>query len=135
VLDAGGPPCYCGKHGCVETFLSGPGMARDYAEHGGEATLDARAIATRAGQGDALAEAAVRRYLHRFARAMSVVINILDPHAIVLGGGLSSITRLYTEGRGLIATQVFNDELRTRILKNVHGDSSGVRGAAQLWPA
>jgi fructokinase len=133
VLEPDGPPCYCGKRGCVETFLSGPGLARDFTAHGGDATLDARAIAAAAGQGDVLAEAAMQRYLGRFGHALSVVINILDPDAIVLGGGMSNITRLYTEGRACVKRQVFNDELRTRILPNLHGDSSGVRGAAQLW--
>jgi len=133
VLEADGPPCYCGKRGCVETFLSGPGLARDFAAQGG-ATLDARAIATAAGQGDVLADAAMQRYLDRFGRALSVVINILDPDAIVLGGGMSNIARLYTEGRDYVARHTFNDELRTRILPNRHGDSSGVRGAARLWP-
>jgi len=133
VLEPDGPPCYCGKRGCVETFLSGPGLARDFAAHGGDATLDARAIATAAEQGDVLAEAAMQRYLDRFGRALSVVINILDPDAIVLGGGMSNIARLYTDGRACVRYQIFNDELRTRILPNLHGDSSGVRGAAQLW--
>ena len=134
VLEPDGPPCYCGKRGCVETFLSGPGLARDFTSQGGNAALDARAIAMAAEQGDVLAEAAMQRYLHRFGRALSVVINILDPDAIVLGGGLSNIARLYTEGREHVARYIFNDELRTRILPNLHGDSSGVRGAAQLWP-
>jgi fructokinase len=135
VLEPDGPPCYCGQRGCVETFLSGPGLARDFAVHGGDATLDARAIATAAEQGDTVAEAALQRYLDRFGRALSVVINILDPDAIVLGGGLSNITRLYSDGRAQVARHVFNDELLTRVVRNVHGDSSGVRGAAQLWAA
>lgn len=134
VLDADGPPCYCGKRGCVETFLSGPGLARDHATHGGDPALDAQAIVARAAAGDAVAEAAMRRYLDRFGRALSVVVNILDPDAIVLGGGMSNIARLYTEGRHQLARRVFNDELRTALLPNAHGDSSGVRGAAQLWP-
>jgi fructokinase len=150
VLVADGPACYCGKRGCVETFLSGPGLARDYAAHRGDPALDAQAIVARASAGDAPAEAAMQRYLDRFARALSVVINILDPDAVVLGGGMSNIPRLYTEGRALLARQVFdaqgranaagagcagaaNDELRTALLRHVHGDSSGVRGAAQLW--
>lgn len=135
VLEPDGPPCYCGKRGCVETFLSGPGLARDFATLGGDATLDTRAIAMTAEQGDVLAEATMQRYLDRFGRALSVVINILDPDAIVLGGGMSNITRLYTEGREHVSRYIFNDELRTRILPNLHGDSSGVRGAAQLWPS
>ena len=132
VLEADGPPCYCGKRGCVETFLSGPGLARDFAAHGD--AHDARAIATAAEHGNVRAEAAMQRYLDRFGRALSMVINILDPDAIVLGGGLSNIARLYTEGRVHVARHTFSDELRTRILPNRHGDSSGVRGAAQLWP-
>jgi fructokinase len=134
VLEADGPPCYCGKRGCVETFLSGPGLARDFATQTGNTTFDARAIAAAAERGDARAEAAMQHYLNRFGRALSVVINILDPDAIVLGGGMSNIARLYTEGREHAARHTFNDELRTRILPNRHGDSSGVRGAAQLWP-
>lgn len=134
-LEPDGPRCYCGKLGCVETFLSGPGLARDYAAHSGKPGIDAEAIVAAASQGEAMAEAAIQRYLDRFGRALATVINILDPHAIVLGGGMSNIARLYTEGRERVAKYVFNDELRTKILPNVHGDSSGVRGAAQLWPA
>lgn len=135
VLEPDGPPCYCGKHGCVETFLSGPGLVRDYAAQGGNAAIDASTISEQAAQGDALAEVVMQRYLERFGRALSVVINILDPDAIVLGGGMSNIARLYTEGREQVSRHTFNNELRTRILPNLHGDSSGVRGAAQLWPA
>lgn len=135
MLEADGPLCYCGKHGCVETFLSGPGLVHDFVAHGGDTTLDARAIVAAAQHGEALAEAALQRYLDRFGRALSVVINILDPDVIVLGGGMSNIARLYTEGRASVGRYVFNDELRTRILPNQHGDSSGVRGAAQLWKA
>jgi fructokinase len=135
VLETDGPPCYCGKHGCVETLLSGPGLARDYVLHGGDPSLDAKQIVAHAEQGDARAEAAMQRYLDRFGRALSTVINILDPDVVVLGGGMSNIARLCTDGRERVARYVFNDELRTRILPHVHGDSSGVRGAAQLWPA
>jgi fructokinase len=135
VLEPDGPPCYCGKRGCVETFLSGPGLARDFALAGGDTTIDARAIVELAAKRDARADVAMQRYLERFGRALSVVVNILDPDAIVLGGGLSNIARLYTEGREQLAKSVFNDELRTALLPHVHGDSSGVRGAAQLWPA
>jgi fructokinase len=133
VLDAEGPPCYCGKRGCVETLLSGPGLTRDYLANGGEPGSGTHAIVERAAAGDAVAEAAMQRYLDRFGRALSVVINILDPHAVVLGGGMSNIERLYTEGRDRVARYLFNDELRTPILRHRHGDSSGVRGAAQLW--
>ncbi|MHB8729458.1 MAG: ROK family protein [Sulfuricaulis sp.] len=135
VLEAGGPPCYCGKRGCVETLLSGPGLMLDYVKHGGDPTHDTRAIVARAAAGDDGAERAMQRYLDRFGRALSAVINILDPDAIVLGGGMSNIVRLYAEGRARIEDSIFNDELRTRILPHLHGDSSGVRGAAQLWPA
>ena len=135
MLEADGPKCYCGRRGCVETFLSGSGLVRDYVTRGGKTGLDAKAVASAAAQGDAAAEAAMQRYLDRFGRALAVVINILDPHVIVLGGGMSNIKRLYAEGREHVARHVFNDELRTKILPNVHGDSSGVRGAAQLWPA
>lgn len=131
-LEPDGPTCYCGRLGCVETFLSGPGLIRDYVAHGGNPGLDAKDIATAVG--DNLAEAAMQRYLDRFGRALATVINILDPNTIVLGGGMSNIARLYTEGRKRVEKHVFNDELRTKILSNVHGDSSGVRGAAQLWP-
>ena len=102
--------------------------------HGGDPSLDAKQIVTHAEQGDTRAEAAMQRYLDRFGRALSTVINILDPDVIVLGGGMSNIARLCTDGRERVAHYVFNDELRTRILPHVHGDSSGVRGAAQLWP-
>ena len=150
VLETDGPPCYCGKHGCVETLLSGPGLAHDYALHGGDPSLDAKHIVAHAEQGDTRAEAAMQRYFDRFGRALSTVINILDPDVVVLGGGMSNIARLCTDGRERVARYVFdaqgsanvagdrtsrstNDELRTRILPHVHGDSSGVRGAAQLW--
>ena len=133
ILEPDGPPCYCGKRGCVETFLSGPGLVRDYAAHGGDDTLAAKDIVLLAEKGNSRAEAALQRYLERFGRALSVAINILDPDAIVLGGGMSNIARLYTDGRHSVARHVFNDELRTKILPHVHGDSSGVRGAAQLW--
>ncbi|HEU5339121.1 MAG TPA: ROK family protein [Sulfuricaulis sp.] len=135
ILEADGPPCYCGKRGCVETFLSGPGLVQDWARHGGDAALAAKNIVALAEQGDPQAEAALRRYLYRFGKALSVVINILDPDVVVLGGGMSNIRRLYSEGPDFVRGHVFNDELRTRILPNAHGDSSGVRGAAQLWPA
>jgi len=134
VLEADGPPCYCGKRGCVETFLSGPGLARDYAAHGG-AALGADEIVVRAGAGEPSARTALDRYLDRFGRALSVVVNILDPDVVVLGGGMSNIDALYTAGRARLAAYVFNDELRTEIARNEHGDSSGVRGAAQLWEA
>lgn len=132
-LEHDGPPCYCGRNGCVETLLSGPGLARDYASQGGSAGADAHRIVELAAAGEVVAEAALQRFFARFGRAIATVINILDPDVVVLGGGLSNIERLYDEGRRAAAGHVFNDELRTRIVKNCHGDSSGVRGAAQLW--
>jgi fructokinase len=134
-LETDGPQCYCGRRGCVETLISGPGVARDYAGHAGGDTVGVPEILARAAAGEVAAEAALQRFFARFGRALAGVINILDPHAIVLGGGLSNMQRLYTEGVAQVRRHVFNDELRTPILPNRHGDSSGVRGAAQLWPA
>jgi fructokinase len=127
-----GAPCYCGKHGCIETFLSGPGLARDYAYLSGK-TLTAEAVAARVGE-DAIAEAALQRYENRLARALASVINLLDPHVIVLGGGVSNVARLYTRVPALWGRWVFSDVVHTRLVRNAHGDSSGVRGAAWLWP-
>lgn len=135
ILEADGPPCYCGKRGCVETFLSGPGLLSDYRRHGGDAGIDTQEIVRRARGGDAIAGQAMQRYIDRFGRALAVVVNILDPDIVVLGGGMSNLDRLYTEGRAAAARHVFNDELATPIVKNLHGDSAGVRGAAWLWPA
>lgn len=126
-----GPPCYCGKHGCIETFVSGPGLARDYAAWGG-ASISAAEIVSRVAS-DALAEAALARYEQRLARALATVINLLDPHVIVLGGGMSNTQRLYTNVPALWGHWVFSDVVRTQLKRNVHGDSSGVRGAAWLW--
>jgi fructokinase len=126
------PPCYCGRAGCVETYLSGPGLARDHARMGGGA-LTAVEIAQRAGAGDAACEATLVRYEARLARALAQVINILDPDVIVLGGGLSAIARLYDNVPRLWAPHVFSDRIDTRLVRNCHGDSSGVRGAAWLW--
>jgi fructokinase len=135
LLEADGPPCYCGRRGCVETLLSGPGMSRDHHQNGGEANTDPATIIQLADAGDAIAEATVERYLSRFGRAVATVINILDPHAIVLGGGMSNIDLLYTRGREMIEPHVFSDYFSTPVLRNEHGDSSGVLGAAQLWGA
>jgi len=126
------PGCYCGRAGCVETFLSGPGMRRDHAHFSGE-NKDAVEIAANAAAGDAACVATLCRYEARLARALAVVINILDPDAIVLGGGLSNIDRLYDSVPKLWTAQVFSDKVATRFLKSRHGDASGVRGAAWLW--
>ncbi|HSO07483.1 MAG TPA: ROK family protein, partial [Pelomicrobium sp.] len=127
-----GPPCYCGKNGCVETFLSGPGLAFDHQLASGE-VLDAVTIAERAAAGDTGCERSLARYEHRLARALATVINVLDPDVIVLGGGLSNLERLYRNVPVLWAPWVFSDVVRTQLVKNAHGDSSGVRGAAWLW--
>jgi len=134
ILEPDGPPCYCGRRGCVETFLSGPGLVADYAREGGETCLDAVQVTDRATAGDPVAAAALDRYLTRFGRALAGVINILDPDAVILGGGLSNISRLYLDGPDCVARHVFNEDFRTPVLQNHHGDSAGVRGAAQLWP-
>jgi fructokinase len=126
------PPCYCGRSGCVETYLSGPGLAADHARHGGE-RLAAVEIAARAAGGDAGCEATLRRYEERLARSLAVVINILDPDAIVLGGGLSNVARLYETVPAIWGRDVFSDEVRTRLLAPRHGDAGGARGAAWLW--
>jgi fructokinase len=127
-----GPPCYCGKTACVETFLSGPGLARDYLEATGR-TLGAPEIVAGAAAGDGEAEAALRRYEDRMARALATVVNVLDPDVIVLGGGMSRIARLYPNVPRLLLQYAFSDSLATRIVPPAHGDSSGVRGAAWLW--
>ena len=126
--------CYCGRAGCVETWLSGPAMAADHRAVSGE-TLDAATIATRADAGDAACEATVQRYTARLARALASVINLLDPEVIVLGGGLSQVARLYENVPRLWPAHVFSDTVSTRLLPARHGDASGVRGAAWLWPA
>jgi fructokinase len=132
--EADWPPCYCGRRGCVETFLSGPGLARDHAAfNGGGETLDAETIAARAAAGDDACAATLARYEERLSRALAVVINTLDPNIIVLGGGLSNLGRLYDNVPRLWGAHVFSDHVATRLLKNRHGDSSGVRGAAWLW--
>ena len=126
------PACYCGRQGCVETFLSGPGLAADHRRAGG-AALEAAQIAAAAAAGEPCAVATLDRYCARLARALAVVINIVDPDVIVLGGGLSGIAALYDEVPRRWTPHVFSDTVRTRLLPPVHGDSSGVRGAAWLW--
>ena len=128
-----GPQCYCGRTGCLETFLSGPGMARDHQTKSG-ADGDACAIAAAASRGDAAACATLDRYERRLARGLASVINLIDPDVIVLGGGVSNIRRLYENVPRLWPQYVFSDAIATRLLPAAHGDSSGVRGAACLWP-
>jgi fructokinase len=119
------PPCYCGRIGCIETYLSGPGLSRDHEKTTGQ-RLAAEAIA-------ALRNESLSRYEERLARSLAGVINILDPEVIVLGGGMSKVARLYTEVPSLWARHVFSDRVGTKLLPPVHRDSSGVRGAAWLW--
>ena len=126
------PACYCGRHGCIETYLCGPALTRDHTQHTGE-TLDPAQIDQRAAGGDPACEATLRRYEARLGRALAGVINILDPQIIVLGGGLSNLARLYRNLPACCSRQVFSGEFHTRIVPPVHGDSSGVRGAAWLW--
>jgi fructokinase len=128
-----GPHCYCGRNGCIESFLSGPGLARDYQEYC-EGLLAADEIVRRADAGEACADACMGRFEHRLARGLAHVINILDPDVIVLGGGLSRIARLYDNVPRLWGEFVFSDGVDTPLRPPLHGDSSGVRGAAWLWP-
>ncbi|HZR25716.1 MAG TPA: ROK family protein, partial [Vicinamibacterales bacterium] len=124
-----GPSCYCGRAGCIETFLSGPGLTLDY-----DGETPAIEIARRAAAGEAAAQAALARYADRMARALASIINVIDPDVIVLGGGLSNIEPLYTSVPQLWGRHIFSDHVVTRLVRARHGDSSGVRGAAWLWP-
>jgi len=129
--------CYCGRRGCVELYLSGPGLAADHRRSVGKlagADSSPATIAQSAAAGDADCEATLQRYEARLARALAQVINILDPDVIVLGGGLSNMDRLYQNVPRLWVEHVFSDQVATKLLKHRHGDSSGVRGAAWLWP-
>jgi len=129
-----GPPCYCGKHGCIETFASGPGLAADFARVSGR-RLTAVEIAAAAEAGDPEARATLARHADRLARGLASVINILDPEVIVLGGGLSNLAHLYQALPPLLGRWLFSDGVATRLVPPLHGDSSGVRGAAWLWGA
>ena len=129
-----GPDCYCGKKGCIESWLSGPGFAADYMLDAREA-LSPAAIVAAADAGNRPARLALRRYADRLARALAHAINILDPHVIVLGGGMSNIAALYDEIPARWGAYVFSDTVETRLARHAHGDASGVRGAAWLWPA
>jgi predicted NBD/HSP70 family sugar kinase len=120
------PPCYCGRAGCIETYLSGPGLSRDHEALTGQ-KLGAEEIVKH--------EKTMLRYAERLARALAGVINVLDPDVIVLGGGMSNVARLYTDVPRLWTRSGFSDHVATRLARNAHGDSSGVRGAAWLWDA
>jgi fructokinase len=128
--------CYCGRRRCIETFLSGPGLAADHRRNtpGAPASLYAAAIAALARAGDADARATMARFYERVAGALATVINVLDPDVVVLGGGLSNIEPLCDEMRARLPAHVFSDAVATPVVRNRHGDSSGVRGAAWLWP-
>lgn len=129
-----GPECYCGKRGCIETWLSGPGLTADHERRAGT-HLSPADIAARSAIGDPDARATLERHADRFARALSMVINVLDPHVIVLGGGVSNLAHLYDAVPARWHRYVAGGEVRTSLLPARHGDSSGVRGAAWLWPA
>jgi len=128
--------CYCGRRRCIETFVSGPGLAADHRRSAPDAsaTLDAAAIAALARAGDAVARATMARFYERLAGALATVINVLDPDVVVLGGGLSNIEPLCDEVGARLPAHVFSDAVATPVVRNRHGDSSGVRGAAWLWP-
>ena len=129
-----GPACYCGRAGCIETFLSGPGLRRDHHARTGR-DLRPEEIAAAAAAGDPAAEDALVRYEGRMARALASVVNLLDPDVIVLGGGMSQLARLYASVPRLWGSYVFSDRVDTRLVPPKYGDASGVRGAAWLWPA
>jgi fructokinase len=126
-----GHPCWCGQHGCLETWISGPALAADC---DGPGAHDATAIPARAAAGDLQAQAALARHTDRLARGLAVIVNIIDPDIIVLGGGLSNMAHLYDSVPAAMKRHVFSDFVDTPILRAAHGDSSGVRGAAWLWP-
>ena len=129
-----GPLCYCGKSGCMETWVSGTGVSRDFLHCSGR-QLPTRQIADAANAGDAEAEAAIERFVDRLARGLAQVINILDPDVFVFGGGLSLLPRIYQEVPARLERYVFGGEAETPLVQARYGDSSGVRGAAWLWPA
>jgi fructokinase len=119
------PSCYCGRAGCIETYLSGPGLSRDHEKATGQRRAPEEIVS--------LGDQSLERYVERLARALASVINVLDPDVIVLGGGMSNVATLYTEVPRLWSRYVFSDRVATRLARPVHGDSSGVRGAAWLW--
>jgi fructokinase len=127
-----GALCFCGQHGCIETWVSARGIERDHLHVTGDRTTSIDIVA-RAAAGDAACEATIVRYEERLARSFAHLINILDPDVIVLGGGMSNLERLYATVPTLWAPWVFSDRVDTRLVRNMHGDSSGVRGAAWLW--
>ena len=127
-----GKPCYCGRHGCMETWVSGRAFEAQYTEHTGE-ERKARDIIEKKRQGDRLCALLWDRYIDRVARGLATVVNTLDPDVLVMGGGMSNVDELYEELPGALAKRTFSTVFHTPIRKAVHGDSSGVRGAAWLW--
>ncbi len=128
-----GEACYCGRRGCIETWVSGPAFERDHLRATGRDVPTVQIVAN-ASAGDAASLASLQRYEERLARSLAHVINILDPDVILLGGGMSNTNRLYETVPLLWGGWVFSDRVDTKLLRNAHGDSSGVRGAAWLWP-
>lgn len=128
-----GPDCYCGKRGCIEAWLSGPGFVADHSRCTGN-SIGSREIVAAAAAGEPTARASLARYHDRLARALASVINLLDPDVVVLGGGMSNVPGLAADVTALLPRWVFSDTVLTRVVRNAHGDSSGVRGAAWLWP-
>ena len=133
-LDPKGPMWFDGRPGCVESFLCGGALAREYVGHGAPEGSTSHNLVEDMRNGNGLAIKTFDEWIDRFGKALSVVLNILDPDVVVLGGGLSNIDEIYEKAPAAAAKYIFNDEIRTPIVKNVHGDSSGVRGAALLWP-
>ena len=131
-MELPGPECYCGKNGCIETWLSGPGIVRDHELHN-NAFIDTETLSKKAKFGDEEAVETFERYENRMARSLAHIINILDPDIIVLGGGVGNVQRLYKNVPAIWGDYVFSDVIKTKLLAPVHGDSSGVRGAAWLW--
>jgi fructokinase len=129
-----GPECYCGRTGCVETFLSGPGLARAHERRTGQC-LEASVIGEKAESGDEACQESLAQYVHRLARGLAMVVNVVDPDVIVLGGGISKMATLYRQVPEIWGAFVFSDRIDTPLRPPVHGDSSGVRGAAFLWEA
>jgi len=128
-----GPACYCRRTGCIETFLSGPGWAADHARHT-KHVVRPEELSRAAHQGDPDATASLARYENRLARALAAIVNVLDPDVVVLGGGLSNLKSLYDRVPSLWGAWVFSDRVDTPLVRAVHGDAGGVRGAAWLWP-
>jgi fructokinase len=128
-----GPRCNCGRQGCIEQFVSGPALERDHAAATGR-RLEPMAIVQEAARGNAACEAALRRYEDRLARALAHIVNVLDPDVIVLGGGLSNLDRLYSSVPALLPRFAYSGTVETPVVRAAHGDASGMRGAAMLWP-